>query len=58
MIISSFCLLQRAGGSWLTTVRQNSNVIVEIFDVFHQTLFIVDTHADITHDANDQQCCR
>jgi len=38
--------LQCAGGSWLTTVRQNSNVTVEIFDVFHQTLFIVGTHAD------------
>jgi hypothetical protein len=44
MIISSFCLLQCAGGSWLTTVRQNSNVIVEIFEVFHQTLFFVGTH--------------
>jgi hypothetical protein len=59
MIISTFCLLQSAGGSWLTTVRQNSSVNVAIFNVFYQILFTAGTHADIsTHDATDHQCCR
>jgi hypothetical protein len=57
IIICSFCLLQCAGGSWLAIVRPN-NVIVEIFEVFHQILFTVSTNADITHDATDQQGCR